>query len=70
MAKDHLMKYFKYLDNLRASGVTNMYGSPRYVEKRFKISWEKASEIVGMWMRTFDPNLTVQERATRATSLE
>ena len=43
----------EYLDELRESGVTNMWGAPAYVEARFKLSFKEASAIVSEWMRTF-----------------
>lgn len=58
-----LVKYFTYLDNLRESGATNMYASGLCLERAFKLDRDKASEIVGQWMKTFDPNKTPAERA-------
>jgi len=42
-----------YLNVLRDSQVTNMWGSPEYVEKRFGMSWDDASTAVGEWMESF-----------------
>ena len=44
---------FVYLDDLRESGETNMFGSPLYVQEEFGMSPESASHIVGRWMKTF-----------------
>ena len=44
---------FEYLNELRTSGVTNMWGSPAYVEREFGITWDEASEWVGKWMDSF-----------------
>ncbi len=50
LTSEHLF----YLDNLRESGVTNMWGSPEWVKRRFKgISEDEAGEIVQFWMNTF-----------------
>lgn len=46
-------KYLVYLDSLRESGVTNMYGSSIYVERAFNVSRDRAEEIVAYWMQTF-----------------
>jgi|TARA_R110000851_G_scaffold87200_3_gene190059 hypothetical protein len=46
---DHL----EYLDNLRESGATNMYGSPAYVEAEFDCTIDEAKKIVAYWMDTF-----------------
>lgn len=41
-----------YLEDLRQSGVVNMWGAPEFVERRFGISWEEASAIVSEWMQS------------------
>lgn len=58
-----LEKYFGYLDNLRESGVTNMYGASIYLEEVFSLDRKKASAILGQWIKTFDPAKTPTERA-------
>lgn len=45
---------FRYLDALRESGVTNMFGAGRYLEHQFALSRGDAAEVLGEWMRTFD----------------
>lgn len=42
----------QYLDELRESGVTNMWGAPEFVERRFGVSWAEAKAIVGEWMQS------------------
>lgn len=46
-------EYFVYLDELRESGVTNMLGSPAFVESKFDVELEIAQTIVSDWMKTF-----------------
>jgi hypothetical protein len=47
-------KHLTFLDVLRESGVTNMYGAVPYLRKRFKKpSEEEAREILLYWMHTF-----------------
>jgi len=55
-------EHLEYLDELRESGVTNMYGAGRFLEKEFPdlIDWsntfrtsKKAQEILGYWMKSF-----------------
>tara|TARA_R110002020_G_scaffold72309_3_gene186155 strand:+ start:635 stop:805 length:171 start_codon:yes stop_codon:yes gene_type:complete len=41
---------FKYLDNLRQTGETNMFGAPSFVASKFKMSPEKARTFVKEWM--------------------
>jgi hypothetical protein len=46
----------EYLDDLRDSGITNMYGAPAYVEKEFKMAGmtkQQSIDLTGMWMDTF-----------------
>lgn len=46
-------KHLTYLDMLRESGVTNMYGAGIYLEKKFKVSRDNANKILRYWMNTF-----------------
>ena len=44
---------FEYLDGLRESGETNMYGAGPYVQGTFGIEKKEASALVAKWMKTF-----------------
>jgi len=47
-------KYYEFLDNLRESGVTNMFGATPYLMEAFSdLSEVKAMEILKSWMGTF-----------------
>ena len=46
-------KHLEFLDHLRESGVTNMYGSPSYVEREFDVDTDTARNIVTYWMQSF-----------------
>jgi len=46
-------EHLKYLDNLRESGTTNMFGAPEYVHNSFDVTRQEAREIVKYWMETF-----------------
>lgn len=46
-------EHLEYLDELRDSGVTNMYGAPRYVQEEFDVDFEEAGRITSYWMKTF-----------------
>ena len=47
-------EYFEYLDILRASGITNMFGSSIYLTKQFDdLTKKEANKIVLAWMQTF-----------------
>ena len=46
-------KHLLFLDNLRASGVTNMFGATPYIQENFGLEKTKASKILIYWMNTF-----------------
>lgn len=45
--------HYEYLEDLRDSGVTNMFGSPAYLQEEFGITFEEASKIVSNWMENY-----------------
>lgn len=44
---------FKYLDALRESSITNMYGSGPWLENEFGMDRYEARDTILEWMRTF-----------------
>ena len=51
-----MKKYFGYLNDLRESGVTNMWGAGEYLVEEFGIDAAEAKEILVEWIKTFiDP---------------
>lgn len=46
-------EHFEYLDNLRESGVTNMFGAGVYLAREFNLSKSDATKILGKWIATF-----------------
>lgn len=44
---------FRYLFSLQASGITNMFASPAYVTRMFKLSTDEAEKIVLKWMNGY-----------------
>lgn len=48
-------KYWIYLENLRRSGVVNMYGATTYLMSEFGLDKHEAREILADWMRNYDP---------------
>lgn len=47
-------KYFLFLDGLRESGVTNMWGARPFLMEEFEeLDKKEAGEILSEWMRTF-----------------
>ena len=45
--------YFAYLEFLRDSGVTNMFGASPYLEAEFDLSKSEAREVLSSWMESF-----------------
>jgi hypothetical protein len=46
-------EHFEYLDALRESGVTNMFGAGAYLEDHFDLSKNDARDILFEWMDSF-----------------
>ena len=60
------IRYFEYLDGLRKSGVTNMFGAAPYVSGRFGTTKQEARTILAKWMETFgDGTKPAAERAAK-----
>jgi len=58
--------YFVFLDILRESGVTNMFGAAPYIEQEFGLTKREAQAILARWMETYgDGSLTAAERAAK-----
>lgn len=47
-------EHLEYLDNLRESGVTNMYGASPYLQEDFpELTKEKARDVLLYWLSSF-----------------
>ena len=46
--------YWIYLERLRRSGVTNMYGATPYLQKAFGLTRREASDILADWMENYN----------------
>jgi len=44
---------FQFLDDLRESGIVNMFGATPYVQEAFGVKKMEARELVVEWMKTF-----------------
>lgn len=44
-------KYFDYLENLRKSGVRNMWAATPYLAEKFGISENEAGDILVEWIK-------------------
>ena len=47
-------EYRQFLNQLRRSGVTNMYGASPYIAEAFDLSSSEARKVLGLWMEVFD----------------
>ena len=56
-------KYWIFLEQLRRSGVTNMYGAAPYIEEEFGVSSKEAKSILIDWMRNYNPNDYKEEKS-------
>ena len=52
MSKQEQVNYF--LDELRESGVTNMFGAAPYIVEEFGFSRTEAKQYLLNWMQTFE----------------
>jgi len=49
-------QHLKYLDALRDSGVTNMFGASSYIVDRFGVDKREAKDILAFWMNSYPYN--------------
>lgn len=52
--ENHEADYMEFLDALRESGRTNMYGAAPFLEDEFGVTRRQARAILGHWMRTYE----------------
>lgn len=61
----HLEKeIFEYLDGLRESGATNMFGARPYIIENFDVNAKRAAKYLTKWMKTFSARHPPQGVAT------
>lgn len=58
----YLSEIFDYLDKLRESGITNMFGAGEFLHHQFDMDTREAREYLSLWMNTFDPDKSITER--------
>lgn len=49
-------KYWIYLEELRRSGVTNMFGAVPYLMGEFDLDRREARDILTDWMKNYNPD--------------
>ena len=52
--KEEHADYYQYLEKLRKSGITNMWGASPYLAKRYALSQEEAGQILAEWIQNYD----------------
>lgn len=58
--------YFEFLDELRASGTTNMFGARPVLMQQFGLDGELAKSVLAAWMETYKRNVSVSDRVAQA----
>jgi hypothetical protein len=61
-----LAEFFEYLDELRESGATNMFGAAPYLTEEFDMNVRASRSVLTQWMETYDGAKTPVERAATA----
>jgi len=62
-------EYFQFLNELRESGITNMFGAARYLEDKFpELSRQEATTELSAWMKSFDKKDAEEEMPTVAAA--
>ena len=47
-------EYFEFLDALRESGATNMFGAGIYLEREYGMDRREARDVLKQWMETYE----------------
>jgi hypothetical protein len=47
-------EYFVFLEVLRQSGVTNMFGAAPYLQDEFGLSRHEARSVLSEWMKSYN----------------
>ena len=54
MIKEEWIEYYVYLEKLRQSGETNMFGSAPYLREAFGLGRREAIKILSSWMDNYE----------------
>lgn len=54
-------EHFEYLDDLRESGRTNMFGAAKYLTDEMDVPRIDARKYLSHWMETFESRMTAGE---------
>ena len=53
---DYENEVFLYLEELKMSGETNMFGAGKYLENRFEMTKKQARDMLSLWMKSYYKN--------------
>ena len=53
MIKEEWYEYYVYLEELRQSGVTNMFGAGPYLQKAYGLNPREARKVLDSWMENY-----------------
>lgn len=57
-------EHLEYLDDLRESGETNMFGAGPYIQAEFGLPENESRKVVSYWMETFsDRQKTIDKQS-------
>ena len=51
--KHEWKEYYVFLEDLRESGITNMFGSPQFLRDTFDVGRRTSMKIVASWMENY-----------------
>lgn len=51
---DQEKQVFEYLNELRESGITNMFGASPYIQNQFAIEENESMKLLSLWMNNFN----------------
>jgi hypothetical protein len=63
--REQWIDYFTYMDELRRSGVTNMFAVTPYISLHFKLSDTEAKKVLKAWADTFSDVDSVEARVDK-----
>lgn len=66
LSRQDVEDYFAWLDGLRASGTTNMFGARPLLATEFCLDRKISSAVHAAWMETYDPSVTRADRVEQA----
>lgn len=61
-------KYYKYLEKLRKSGITNMFEAHTHLEEEFNLYMDDAKKILISWMKNYEEIKKVLDKEERSKS--